>query len=82
MTKCICAYLEDINGFRSPGEYERFIHYIESCMKDKELIETAVKNSYAGSALRERWFQCVLCNKTWRLVAPDFPFKGVFCRVE
>lgn len=76
---CICDDLEEIKGFHSLSEYKRFLSYIEDRMRDHDLFEIAVESQYANSKIFiERWFECVGCSQRWRLVAPDFPFKGLW----
>ena len=73
---CICNTLEKIDGFHSIGEFERFQRYIDGLLKDGDLFEVPVHTKYAGFI--ERWYKCSGCQQTWRLVYPDFPFKGIF----
>jgi hypothetical protein len=76
---CICGDLEEIRGFQSPLEYKRFLEYLGDRVKDNDLVEIVVESRYADSKLlSERWFKCMRCNQKWRLVAPDFPFKGLW----
>lgn len=73
---CVCKVMEEINEFFSISEFERFQKYIEGLVKDGDLIEIQVKKAYAG--FPEKWYKCKLCSKVWRLVYPDFPFKGLW----
>ena len=73
---CICNILEIIDEFRSIGEFERFQKYIEELFKDGDLIEVPVQKKYAGFV--EQWYKCPGCQQIWRLVHPDFPFKGIW----
>ncbi len=80
---CICGQWEEIHGFDSPGEYKSFVSWIESHLKEKKITEVNVEKPYDGSSLfRERWLFCAECGKIWRLVEYDFPFKGLFEKVE
>lgn len=74
--ECICDVLEEINGFKSILEFERFQRYITGLVEDGELVEVTVKNYYAG--FHEQWFKCKSCSTIWRLVYPDFPFTGIW----
>jgi len=73
-TNCICRYLYKIDEFYSILEFEKFQKYISQLLKDGHLIEVPVKTKYAG--FDEQWFECKECKQKWRLVHPDFPFKG------
>jgi hypothetical protein len=74
--KCICDVFERINGFYSIYEFEKFQDYINGLIKDGELIEIPVKEKYFE--FKEQWFQCTKYKHIWRLVYPDFPFKGLW----
>jgi len=74
--ECICNVLEEINEFQSIWEFERFQKYIKGLEKDGELMEVPVQKHYAG--FPEQWFKCTSCPQIWRLVHPDFPFKGIW----
>ena len=76
---CICNVLEEINEFFSITEFERFQKYIEGLVNDGDLIEVHVKKPYAG--FPEQWLKCTLCPQIWRLVHPDFPFKGIWKKI-
>jgi hypothetical protein len=70
---------EIVRGFRSPGEFERFLDWLGGQIKRGGVIEVPVLHRYAGSdTLRERWFRCANDEHVWRLVEPDFPFRGTF----
>ena len=77
---CICTVLEEIRGFSSISEFERFQKYINGLIDDGELIEISVRKRYAG--FPEQWYKCKSCALIWRLVHPDFPFKGLWLKVE
>jgi len=77
---CICDVLYEISEFESIMEFERFEKYINKFTEDKYLIEIAVQKYYAG--FKERWFLCPKCTNVWRLVYPDFPFKGIWEKVK
>ena len=74
---------EEIHGFRSPGEYERFVEYIERQIKSGAAAEVPVDADYGrGEIYGGRWFQESETRHIWRLVAPDPPFGGLFERVR
>lgn len=78
--ECICDVLEKIDEFKSIWEFERFQKYIDGLVNEGELVEIAVQKPYAG--FPEQWFRCNGCQQAWRLVHPDFPFKGVWEKVN
>jgi hypothetical protein len=73
---CICNVLEEINEFYSITEFEKFQRYIEGFVNRGDLIEVPVTKPYAG--FPEQWYKCKSCSQVWRLVYPDFPFKGIW----
>lgn len=73
---CICSTLEKIDRFHSIGEFERFQRYVDGLLKDRDLVEVPVQKKYAGFI--EQWYKCPGCEQVWRLVHPDFPFKGIW----
>ncbi len=77
---CICNVLKEINVFFSISEFERFQKYVEGLVNDGILIEIPVKKPYAG--FPEQWYKCKSCSQVWRLVYPDFPFKGKWSIVK
>jgi hypothetical protein len=80
---CGCNEFEEIHGFQSPGEYERFTEWVEAHRIAGEIEEIAVTRRYGRSELfEEHWFRCRGCDQVWRSVAPDPPFLGVFERVD
>jgi len=70
---------EEIDGFSSPGEYARFVEYIEQQVAHTYAEELEVDPSYGkGMIYGGRWFKDVDSGQVWRLVPPDFPFRGVW----
>jgi len=70
---------EEIHGFSSPTEYGRFIKYIEAQVDQGQAEELPVEPNYgAGEIYGGRWFKDSDSGQVWRLVAPDFPFKGLW----
>ncbi|MDX5349068.1 MAG: hypothetical protein LPK19_17700 [Hymenobacteraceae bacterium] len=77
-----CKDWEEIHEFTSLEEFERFISFLNSLLKESKIIEIPAESYYITSNEwnKERWF---ICGKTkWRLVPPDFPFKGLFIKVK
>jgi hypothetical protein len=80
---CICTVQEEIKGFHSLSEFERFTKYVEGLVNNKDLTEIPVSKRYADSQIfKEHWYECNLCKQIWRLVAPDFPFSGLWEKVQ
>ena len=70
---------EEIHGFESPGEYDRFVRYIENQVKSGHAREVAVDPDYGrGEIYGGRWFEDLDAGAVWRLVPPDFPFRGLW----
>ena len=75
---CPCSKWEQIDHFRSPGEYQNFVKWINEQVTNCRAIEVPVEECFDNSSFDERWFTCISCNRKWRLVAPDPPFYGLF----
>jgi hypothetical protein len=74
---------EEIHGFESPGEYNTFVRYIESLVKSREIEEVDPDPTYGrGEIYGGRWFKDLETEEVWRLVPPDFPFRGLWEPVE
>jgi hypothetical protein len=70
---------EEIHGFATPGEYQRFVEYIHRQVASGEARELPVDPTYGpGQLFGGRWFQDVASGEVWRLVPPDPPFYGVW----
>lgn len=73
---------DEIHGFVSPGEFERFRRWITGALDQQRLIEVPVEERYSSSTtFDEHWYRAA-SGSVWRLVAPDPPFRGVFERVR
>ena len=74
--------LEEIAGFSSPGEYIRFNKFIDELLAIGEIEEIDIDKDYhSGMVYGGRWFREVGNSNIWRLVPPDFPYRGVWERV-
>jgi hypothetical protein len=63
---------EEIHGFASPAEYERFTKYIERSLAVGAAKEVPADPRYQrGMIFGGRWFQELETGSIWRLVAPD-----------
>jgi hypothetical protein len=73
------ALMTEIHGFRTPGEFRQFLGWIEQSVAKGNLVEVAVGPDYgAGQIFGGRWFRDTASGNTWRLIAPDFPFRGLW----
>lgn len=80
MSACVW---EKINGFHSLGEYQKFVLYIESQVQAGHAKEMAsVSGCHKDLVFGGRWFEDVDSGEKWRLVPPDFPFRGVWETIE
>jgi hypothetical protein len=74
---------EEIRGFSSPSEYKKFCAYIERQLAAGVARERVADPSYQKEMIYGgRWFEDVETNEIWRLVPPDFPFKGLWEKVD
>ena len=70
---------EEIRGFASPGEYQRFVGYIEELVSSGQAREIPVDLAYSSNQVYGgRWFANTNTGEIWRLVEPDFPRKGLW----
>ena len=79
-------WLEEIKEFSSHSEYERFTKYLTERLSEEEIEEVEPKEYYHGKSSfgldEDRWFKDCSSEDIWRLVPPDYPFKGFFEKVE
>ena len=73
---------ERIDDFRSLGEFEHFLSWMQQQLNDGTAQEVPVRSHYIGANFSEKWFRHVGSGEVWRLVWPDIPFTGVFERVD
>jgi len=70
---------EEIDEFTSLGEYDRFVKYIQGQVASGHAEEVEVDENYGrGEIYCGRWFKDVGTGEVWRLVPPDFPFRGLW----
>lgn len=75
--------LEPIESFRTPGEYERFVRWLEEQVDAGRLERVPVEEHYYGfTVMHEHWFRVPATGELWRLVEPDPPTYGLFGRVD
>jgi hypothetical protein len=72
---------EEIHGFQSPDEFQRFRQWVAEAVDEGALEEVAVGAPYSGSLLFNEWWYRTSSGERWRVVAPEPPFLGVFERV-
>ncbi len=70
---------EVIERFASLAEYQRFLEWITEEERIGAAQQVAVTSPYSGSSMwEERWYKNLTTGQTWRLVAPEPPFRGIF----
>jgi hypothetical protein len=74
---------EPVDGFESLAEYER----LRSRLTEQIQAGVASKKRISwgrgwGTAWDESWYRCKETRETWRLIAPDPPFRGIFKPVK
>lgn len=65
---------EPIEGFRSPGEFERFQSWI-SRVGERVPVDPGFKDA---NPLLEEWYRDVETGAVWSLLFPDPPSRGSF----
>lgn len=70
---------QQIQGFATPGEYDRFVDFIEKQIASGAAQEVPVDPSYGrGKIYGGRWYKRSNTRDVWRLVPPDPPFYGLW----
>ncbi|WP_229604028.1 MULTISPECIES: hypothetical protein [Pseudomonas] len=76
---CGCSGLREVGGFASFPEYDDFLKTLKS---SDLFFSVEVEKNYSGvGGLEEFWFKCRECGDIWRIVEPDPPFGGMWCKV-
>jgi hypothetical protein len=74
---------EEIHAFSTPGEYRRFVEYIQRQVALGQAEEVPVDPSYdPGERSGGRCFRDLGSGEVWRLIPPDPPFYGVWGEVR
>ena len=74
---------EEINGFESSAEFERFQAWLKETVADGNAEEVPVLERYQEiSSLVEEWYRHIDSHTLWRLLRPDPPFTGLFKRIK
>ena len=77
-----CADWEPIDGFRSPGEFERFEGWLADRVADGTAARIPVDRARKdANPLFEEWYRCTETGQVWRLLRPDPPSRGSFVPV-
>lgn len=76
------AEWEEIHGFHSMAEYERFSKWLDAVIADGVAHQMPVGRPYSSPYFPERWVRHGETGRVWRLVGPEAPFRGVFLPVE
>ncbi len=72
-----------ITAFDSYADYEHLLNSLNELVKSGAIDSVPVARPYSGSTLwDEHWYRNRTTEETWRLVAPDPPFRGIFKKVQ
>jgi hypothetical protein len=81
LTSADCGW-DAVDGFASLAEFQQIHRAITEQIAAGSVKETEVRKPYSGlQTLDEHWYQCKATGNTWRLIAPDPPFPGIFEKV-
>jgi hypothetical protein len=82
VSKASCDW-EIVDAFDSLTDYRRFLTWINDQVTAGLVRLVQVERPYSGSTLwDEHWYECGVNGETWRLVAPEPPFRGIFKPVK
>jgi hypothetical protein len=74
---------EIVDGFDSMADYEMLRDSVSAQVISGQAEERRVSKPYSGlRSLNERWIKCKSTGHTWRLIAPDPPFPGIFEKIS
>ena len=70
---------DEIAAFSSASEYARFVTWLrlQISLGDAEFVPTR-SPYFSSNVLQERWVLHRSTGQIWRVIAPDFPFAGLF----
>ena len=73
-----------ISEFSSLGEYQHFCRWLDAQLTEGTAVQIPVGMSKkeVPFGFDEKWFICKETGRTWRLVAPEAPFRGLWAEVE
>jgi len=70
---------DPVDGFNSFAEYESLRDSVSEQVRLGQADERRVSKPYSGlTTIDEHWYTCKATGETWRLIAPDPPFPGIF----
>jgi len=78
----VTEHWDEIHGFRSLDEYERFRDWLDQMIERGRAREIEVGERYGSPYFEERWVRQEWTGAVWRLVGPEPPFRGVFLPVR
>jgi hypothetical protein len=70
----------EIHAFASQQHFRAFQQLLEDAVEAGDVSRVDVGDRYGSQMFQEEWYR-LTSGDVWRLVSPDFPFKGVFLRV-
>jgi hypothetical protein len=74
---------EPIEGFASPGEFERFQGWIAGQVDGGAAERVPVDAEWKdANPLFEEWYRCAETGRVWRLLFPDPPSRGSFVPID
>lgn len=79
INNCKCEIREEGKSFNGWNDYYEFRQKIDT---EAAFKKTPVENFLYDVGLEEVWYQCVCCDRIWRLIEPDPPFAGVWNMVD
>ena len=72
-----------IDGFLGPAEYDRFCAYLQRQVDAGVADRVPTDPDYGpGQIYGGTWYKNRQTGEVWRLVPPDFPFTGLWEKVE
>ena len=77
--ECSCASFHTERKFRSGSD---FLNLEKKLTTFDEFSEVSVKVKKLNVGFNERELACRICGARWRLIEPDFPFKGIWEKIK
>ena len=82
MVENACPW-EEISSFDSRSEFEAFRTYLEKQIHENVVVEVEGNPDYQRDMVYGgRWFKYLPTGEIWRLVDPDFPYRGAWEPVD
>lgn len=76
---CNCNTLRSKSSFGGWNDYDNFLQMLKTTDSFRRV---PVAHYLYSVNVEENWYQCVECEKIWRLIEPDPPFAGQWQPVE